>query len=49
MQTAFNQMMMTSGQWHQNQMGMGGNEEGLGRPSPADKSQGYTTVYHFPG
>lgn len=45
MQTAFNQMMMTSGQW-QNQMGMQGNER-TGAAINARQQQGYTSVYHF--
>lgn len=45
MQTAFNQMMMTSGQW-QNQMGMGGNER-TGEAISRRQEQGYTAVYHF--
>lgn len=45
MQTAFNQMMMTSGQW-QNQMGMGGNER-TGAAISKRQEQGYTAVYHF--
>lgn len=45
MQTAFNQMMMTSGQW-QNQMGMGGNER-TGAAIGKRQEQSYTAVYHF--
>lgn len=45
MTTAFNQMMMTSGQW-QNQMGMQGNER-TGAAINARQQQGYTSVYHF--
>ena len=45
METAFNQMMMTSGQW-QNQMGMGGNER-TGVAIERRQDQGYTAVYHF--
>lgn len=45
MQTAFNQMMMTSGQW-QNQMGMGGNER-TGEAISRRQEQGYTAVFHF--
>lgn len=45
MQTAFNQMMMTSGQW-QNQMGMMGNER-TGAAIERRQEQGYTAVYHF--
>ncbi len=45
MQTAFNQMMMTSGQW-QNQMGMGGNER-TGEAISRRQDQGFTSVYHF--
>lgn len=45
METAFNQMMMTSGQW-QNQMGMGGNER-TGAAIDRRQEQGYTAVYHF--
>ncbi len=45
METAFNQMMMTSGQW-QNQMGMGGNER-TGEAISRRQEQGYTSVYHF--
>jgi len=45
MTTAFNQIMMVSGQW-QNQMGMGGNErtgEAIGRR----QDQGDTATFHF--
>lgn len=45
MTTAFNQMMMTSGQW-QNQMGMGGNER-TGEAISRRQEQGYTAVFHF--
>ncbi len=45
MQTAFNQMMMTSGQW-QNQMGMGGNER-TGEAISRRQDQGFTSVFHF--
>lgn len=45
METAFNQMMMTSGQW-QNQMGMGGNER-TGAAIDRRQEQGYTAVFHF--
>ncbi len=45
METAFNQMMMTSGQW-QNQMGMGGNER-TGAAIEARQGQGFTAVYHY--
>lgn len=45
METAFNQMMMTSGQW-QNQMGMGGNER-TGEAISRRQEQGYTAVFHF--
>lgn len=45
MTTAFNQMMMTSGQW-QNQMGMMGNER-TGEAISRRQEQGYTAVYHF--
>lgn len=45
METAFNQMMMTSGQW-QNQMGMGGNER-TGEAISRRQDQGYTSVFHF--
>lgn len=45
MQTAFNQMMMTSGQW-QNQMGMGGNER-TGAAIERRQDQGFTAVFHF--
>jgi hypothetical protein len=45
MDTAFNQMMMTSGQW-QNQMGMMGNER-TGAAIRERQDQGYTSVYHF--
>lgn len=46
MSTAFNQMMMTSGQY-QNQMGMQGNER-TGAAIERRQEQGYTAVYHFP-
>lgn len=45
METAFNQMMMTSGQW-QNQMGMGGNER-TGRAIAERQEQSDTSVFHF--
>lgn len=45
MTTAFNQMMMVSGQW-QNQMGMGGNER-TGEAISRRQAQGDTAVYHF--
>lgn len=45
MTDAFNQMMMTSGQW-QNQMGQMGNER-TGEAIKARQGQGYTSVYHF--
>lgn len=45
METAFNQMMMTSGQW-QNQMGMGGNER-TGTAIGRRQEQGFTAVFHF--
>lgn len=45
METAFNQMMMTSGQW-QNQMGMGGNER-TGEAISRRQDQGFTSVFHF--
>lgn len=45
METAFNQMMMTSGQW-QNQMGMGGNER-TGAAIDRRQEQSYTSVFHF--
>lgn len=45
METAFNQMMMTSGQW-QNQMGMGGNER-TGAAIERRQDQGFTAVYHY--
>lgn len=45
METAFNQMMMTSGQW-QNQMGMMGNER-TGRAIAERQEQSDTSVYHF--
>lgn len=45
MQTAFNQMMMTSGQW-QNQMGMMGNER-TGEAIKQRQMQSDTSVYHF--
>ncbi len=45
MQTAFNQMMMTSGQW-QNQMGMIGNER-TGAAIRERQAQSDTSVFHF--
>ena len=45
MDTAFNQMMMTSGQW-QNQMGMMGNER-TGSAISKRQQQGDTATYHF--
>ena len=45
MDTAFNQMMMTSGQW-QNQMGMMGNER-TGKAISERQEQSDTAVYHF--
>lgn len=45
METAFNQMMMTSGQW-QNEMGMMGNER-TGRAIAERQEQSSTSVYHF--
>lgn len=45
MRTAFEQMMMTSGQW-QNQMGMGGNER-TGEAIQQRQAQGDTATYHF--
>lgn len=45
MTTAFNQMMMTSGQW-QNQMGMGGNER-TGDAISRRQEQSDTAVFHF--
>ncbi len=45
METSFNQMMMTSGQW-QNQMGMGGNER-TGEAISRRQEQGYTAVFHY--
>ncbi len=45
METAFNQMMMTSGQY-QNQMGMGGNER-TGEAISRRQDQGFTAVYHY--
>ena len=45
METAFNQMMMTSGQW-QNQMGMLGNER-TGAAIGKRQEQGDTATYHF--
>lgn len=45
METAFNQMMMTSGQW-QNQMGQGGNER-TGEAISRRQDQGFTSVFHF--
>lgn len=45
METAFNQMMMASGQW-QNQMGMMGNER-TGEAISQRKQQGDTATFHF--
>jgi len=45
METAFNQMMMTSGQW-QNQMGMMGNER-TGEAISRRQEQGDKATYHF--
>lgn len=45
METAFNQMMMTSGQW-QNQMGMMGNER-TGIAIQERQDQGDTATFHF--
>jgi hypothetical protein len=45
MQTAFNQMMMASGQW-QNQMGMQGNER-TGDAIAKRQDQGDTATFHF--
>ena len=45
METAFNQMMMTSGQW-QNQMGMQGNER-TGAAIGKRQEQGDTATFHF--
>lgn len=45
MDTAFNQMMMTSGQW-QNQMGMMGNER-TGSAIEQRQEQSATSTYHF--
>lgn len=45
MDTAFNQMMMTSGQW-QNQMGMQGNER-TGAAISQRQAQSDKSVYHF--
>lgn len=45
MKTAFDQMMMTSGQW-QNQMGMGGNER-TGAAISERQEQGDTATFHF--
>lgn len=45
MQTAFNQMMMTSGQY-QNQMGMQGNER-TGKAIQERQEQSDTSTYHF--
>lgn len=45
METAFNQMMMASGQW-QNQMGMGGNER-TGKAISERQQQSDTSVFHF--
>jgi hypothetical protein len=45
MDTAFNQMMMTSGQW-QNQMGMMGNER-TGAAISKRQEQGDTATFHF--
>lgn len=45
MDTAFQQLMMTSGQW-QNSMGMGGNER-TGAAIGKREQQGETSTYHF--
>jgi hypothetical protein len=45
METAFNQMMMTSGQY-QNQLGMQGNER-TGEAIQRRQEQSYTAVFHF--
>ena len=45
MDTAFNQMMMASGQW-QNQLGMQGNER-TGAAIGKRQQQSYTSTYHF--
>lgn len=45
METAFNQMMMVSGQW-QNQMGMGGNER-TGKAIGERQEQSDTATFHF--
>ena len=45
MQTAFNQMMMASGQW-QNAMGMAGNER-TGKAIQERMAQADTSVYHY--
>lgn len=45
MDTAFNQMMMVSGQW-QNQMGMQGNER-TGKAIDLRQQQSATSVFHF--
>jgi hypothetical protein len=45
MQTAFNQLMMVSGQW-QNQMGMAGNER-TGEAIARRQQQGDTATFHF--
>src|SRR6267154_1165832 len=45
MDTAFNQMMMSSGQW-QNQMGMAGNER-TGKAIQERQQQSDTSVFHF--
>ena len=45
MQTAFNQVMMVSGQW-QNTMGMAGNER-TGEAIQGRQEQGDTATYHF--
>jgi len=47
MTTAFNQMMMVSGQW-QNQMGMGGNER-TGDAIARRQDQGDTATFHYRG
>lgn len=46
MQTAFNQLMMVSGQW-QNQMGMQGNER-TGAAISERQDQGDVATFHFP-
>ncbi len=45
MSNAFNQMMMTSGQW-QNQMGQAGNER-TGEAISRRQDQSFTSVFHF--